>query len=291
MSDGPEGGGGPEATDVQAWPDVQAWAQELLSVPTASAALGLGKPPVRTSNSSARQAPDRPARLEGRVPPVRDGSKRSFRRSSLGRPRGRAELLARFAHHELQAAELMAWALLRFGGTPRAFRAGLARIAWEELEHARLLERRVRELGHDPEEFGRRDWFWERVVQVAGPGEFCAMMGLGLEGANLEHAELWAERLHAAGDEVSARIQERIGREELAHVRFARRWFERFLGPLEFDRWAAALPAPLTPGLLRGPRMAREARLAAGFDADFIAALERAPRPGAQDPRSGDARA
>ena len=53
---------------------------------------------------------------------------------------GRARALHTFLHHELQAAELMAWAVLAFPDAPRAFRRGLLRIALDEVRHMRLYE-------------------------------------------------------------------------------------------------------------------------------------------------------
>jgi hypothetical protein len=58
-------------------------------------------------------------------------------------------------------------------------------------------------------------------------------------------------------------------------VRFAIHWFERFTGGVDFDVWAAHLPPPLSPLLMRGAPINREARLAAGFPAAFVDALER----------------
>lgn len=55
------------------------------------------------------------------------------------------------------------------------------------------------------------------------------------------------------GDEHGAAIQERIGAEEIPHVRFALRWFERFTGEATLA-WAAHLPPPLSPLLMRGRR-------------------------------------
>ena len=257
---------------------VEAWARRLLAAGSPAAALSVGGPPAATGADVRDEDPGRPARIG---PDLGPRTKRSFRRSSLAHPRGRAELLARFAHHELQAAELMAWACLRFGRSPRPFRLGLARIAGEELEHAALLRARVVELGFDPEEFVQRDWFWERVPTVTTPGAFCAVMGLGLEAANLEHAELWAARLESAGDPQSAALQRRIGAEEVAHVRFGRVWFERFEGPLAFEAWRQRLPAPLTPSVFRGRRLAREARKDAGLTDEFIDLLDEWPMAGA----------
>ena len=76
----------------------------------------------------------------------------------------------------------------------------------------------------------------------------------------------------------AGRVLEQVGREEVAHVTFARRWFETFSGaPLTYARWADALPAPLSPSVLRGLPLNHEARRSAGFDEAFLEALETAP--------------
>ena len=50
--------------------------------------------------------------------------------------------------HELQAAELMAWALLAFTDAPHEFRSGLLRIAGDEIRHMRLYREQIERLGH-----------------------------------------------------------------------------------------------------------------------------------------------
>jgi uncharacterized ferritin-like protein (DUF455 family) len=194
------------------------------------------------------------------------------------RPEARARLLHTFVHHELQAAELFAWAVLALPEAPRAFRAGLVRLCLAELCHARLYRARLRALGVEFGELPVRDWFWERVPECAGALAFVALLGLGLEGANLEHSARYARHFRAAGDEASARVLERIERDETRHVAFARRWFERFSGaPLDYDAWRAALPAPLTPALLQGRPLNRAARRAAGLDELFLERLAAEP--------------
>ena len=62
-------------------------------------------------------------------------------------------------------------------------------------------------------------------------------------------------------------------------------WFERLTGrPLDYDTWAAALPAPLTPSVLQGRPLNRAARLAAGLDEPFLERL--AAEPSTSLPRS-----
>jgi uncharacterized ferritin-like protein (DUF455 family) len=193
--------------------------------------------------------------------------------ASLREPRNRAKLALTFAHHEIQAAELMAWAILAFPETPRAFRAGLARLVLDEARHARAYVEHARKLGMALGDHPVRDWFWQRVGNVATPAQFVALLGLGFEAANLDHSARYASLFRAAGDEAGALLQESIGFEEREHVRFAARWFAEFAGPLEFERWLAHLPPPLTPLVLRGSPFAREARLDCGLAPAFVDAL------------------
>ena len=57
---------------------------------------------------------DRPARATSLR--LVGGAERLPRPAHLGDPAARARCLARFAHHELMAVELFAWALLRWPG-------------------------------------------------------------------------------------------------------------------------------------------------------------------------------
>jgi uncharacterized ferritin-like protein (DUF455 family) len=192
----------------------------------------------------------------------------------LSTPHGRARALHTFLHHELQAAELMAWALLAFPETPLEFRAGLVRIALDEVRHMRLYTTQIERLGYHVGDFTVRDWFWDRIPACAEPASFVAVMGLGFESANLEHTASFAARFREAGDEEGARIQELVGREEIGHVRFGAHWFAALTGSLDFASWSRALPAPLSPLLMRGRPLQRGARARAGFSEEFLDQLD-----------------
>lgn len=213
-------------------------------------------------------------------PPELEVTARAEKTRGLNAPIGRARALHTFWHHEFQAAELMLWAVLAFPETPRAFRQGLVDIALDETRHMRMYAARISELGHRIGEWPVRDWFWERIPTCKDPASFCAVMGLGLESANLEHARTFTEKFRAAGDEESARVEELVGLEEIAHARFGAKWFAEFTrapgepAALDFDTWKAALPEPLTPLLMRGRPIARAARKKAGQPDAFVAALE-----------------
>jgi uncharacterized ferritin-like protein (DUF455 family) len=131
----------------------------------------------------------------------------------------------------------------------------------------------VERLGFRLGDFPVRDWFWQRVTTCTTPVQFVALMGMGLEAGNLDHSQRFVVLLREAGDERAAEVQATVGREEIPHVRFAVRWFQRFGGELTFDNWRQELVAPLSPSLMRGGELDVEARQRAGFPEGFTAAL------------------
>jgi uncharacterized ferritin-like protein (DUF455 family) len=205
---------------------------------------------------------------------VTEGKPRTFKRGALARPEMRAALHHKFWHHELQAAELFCWALLRFPNTPRAFQKGLLRIFSDEVRHMELYQRHLESLGHALGDFEVRDWFWERVPTCETPVQFVALLGMGLEGANLEHTERFASWFRSIPDERAAQIQDQVGCEEIAHVRFAIYWFTQWTGNVDFTTWCRELPPPLSPLLLRGKHIHRERRAQACFPVSFIDELQ-----------------
>lgn len=212
--------------------------------------------------------PRRPAELR-----VTQRRPRSFKRGALERPEVRAALHHKFWHHELQAAELFCWAILRFSDAPQPFRKGLVRIFKDELRHMGMYQRHIEALGFKLTDFEIRDWFWDRVPLCTTPLEFVALLGMGLEGANLEHTARFESWFRAVGDHAAAEIQEQVGREEVAHVRFAIRWFREWTGAVDFDTWCCTLPAPLTPLLMRGKTIHQSRRIQAEFPQGFIERL------------------
>jgi uncharacterized ferritin-like protein (DUF455 family) len=240
------------------------WAWAYVTTP--SLAHKLAPPPLPAALGAERAAPERP----GRPPELAVEARARKAPRSLARAEKRAELAHTFFHHELQAAELMCWAILRFPDAPEAFRRGLARIALDEVRHLNLYAAHVERLGARLGGFPVRDWFWERVPRAETPAAFVALLGVGFEGGNLDHTRRFADALRAAGDAALAATVEEVGADEVAHVRFALRWLEAFAGPVSFERWAALLPAPLSPAVLRGTPMDRDARLRAGMAPEFL---------------------
>jgi uncharacterized ferritin-like protein (DUF455 family) len=264
---------------------VERWAWDYVMATSLDAKL-FPSPPG-SPRSWERNAPGRRLGAPGRPPELRV-TDRADKTRGLRAPSGRARALHTFLHHELQAAELMAWAILAFPATPLEFREGLLRIALDEVRHMRLYAEHIERLGHRVGDFPVRDWFWTRVPTCSDPASFVAVMGLGLESANLEHTATFAARFREAGDEDGARVQEVVGLEEIAHVRFGVRWFQHFTGGLEFDRWMRSLPEPLTPLLMRGRPLRRDVRRRAGQSEKFLDELEawRPEPPATEQPGS-----
>jgi uncharacterized ferritin-like protein (DUF455 family) len=249
----------------------QAWALRYIATTELAHKIAPGAPPrvfAAASTPARLITPGRPRELD-----VVRKSKRTVKRGQLRSPRWRAHLLHTFWHHELQAAELMCWALLAFPAAPLPFRRGLLQLCVDEIRHMGLYQQQIERLGHRLGDFPVRDWFWQRVTMCSSPAQFVALLGLGLEGGNLDHADRFAAWFAAAGDHEAANTQTRVGREEIVHVRFAARWFRHFTGGIEYARWVQELPAPLSPRLLRGLPLNRTARARAGLPAAFLDAL------------------
>jgi uncharacterized ferritin-like protein (DUF455 family) len=266
--------------------DIESWAEHY--VLSTDLAVKLAPPPVPRAFAAARaprriERPGRPAvlRFAGR-------KERIPKLEALKEPHYRARALHAFFHHELQAAELMCWAALAFADAEVEFRKGLIGICLDEIRHMNLYREHIERLGSSIGAFGVRDWFWKRVPRCTDKIAFVSVMGMGFEGANLEHAGTFADRFRAVGDEDGALLQERIAREEVAHVAFATRWFNRWTGGCDFDVWVSHLPPPLSPMVLRGEPLSKEARRRAGMTEAFLSALERyVPEPKGRLPDEG----
>lgn len=250
---------------------LERWAYDYVVSTSLDHKLSPGKAPrdVDASFHTVRLAnPGRPSLLQ-----IQTHAKKSPRRGALREASRRAELLHTFLHHELQAAELMCWALLAFPKAPNSFRRGLAQIAEDEIRHMAIYRQHIERLGYGIGDFGVRDWFWERIPNAQSEKEFVASIGIGLEGGNLDHTQRFAKIFREVGDEEGARIQEIVGDEEVPHVRFALHWFEKFSAPPTFEAWLAALPEPMSPMTMRGDPLNRDARMSAGFTDDFMKEL------------------
>lgn len=249
---------------------INAWARGYIESKSLAYKLAPPAPPSSGQGQSCEALDLRP----GRPPELELLAKAPGLRGKHRSQQARAKAAHTFLHHELQAAELMCWCLLRFPETPDAFRQGLVRIALDEIRHMNMYREYIEALGYEVGSFGVRDWFWDRVPQCTSPSMFVATMGLGFEGANLDHAERFARMFDEAGDARGAALQRHVAKEEIGHVRFAAHWFATWNGELRFDTWSKALPKPLSPMVMKGDPLSHEARLRAGLDARYCDQLE-----------------
>jgi uncharacterized ferritin-like protein (DUF455 family) len=230
-----------------------------------------------TLATPADAPPPAPIRMPGRPPRPRLVHPRELPRRGLGSDTGRAAFVHAIAHIEFNAIDLAWDAVYRFRGMPDAYYADWVGVAADEARHFALLRERLQEMGHDYGDFDAHNGLWEMAEKTAGDGlARMALVPRVLEARGLDVTPGMIARLHALGDDATAAILELILREEVTHVAAGSRWF----------RWhcqrQGAQPAPTFRALLRryaraelhGP-FNREARLAAGFDADELESLER----------------
>jgi len=220
-------------------------------------------------------APD-PIRMPGRPPAPKLVHPRELSKRGLGSSEGRAAFVHSIAHIELNAIDLAWDAVYRFRDLPPAYYADWVAVANDEARHFVLLRDRLREFGYAYGDFDAHNGLWEMAEKTAHDGlARMALVPRVLEARGLDVTPAMIVKLRALGDDATATILETILREEIAHVTAGSRWFRwhceregidarvRFRELL--DRYAH--------GSLRGP-FNRDARLAAGFDAEDIAALE-----------------
>jgi len=254
-----------------------------LAPPPASLALDDG--PALDLRAPAR-APDLALRAgAGRLPPPH----------RLGDARARATCLARFAHHELQAVELLAWALLRWPALPRALRRDWLRVLADEQRHCRLYLARLEAHGDSLADHALSDYFWKQLPAIRaardGPAAFLASLGLTFEQANLDFGLLYRDACRRGGDERSAGVCQQVHDDEIRHVRTANEWLRRLRPELVDDaaRYEASVPFPLGAARAKGRRFDARARERAGLDRSLVE-LVRGARSRSERSARADAR-
>lgn len=201
-------------------------------------------------------------------------------------PNQRVRILHALANHELQAVELFAWALLAFPETPAAFQRGLLGILQEEQDHCQQYIGRLEALGSHFGAFPVTGHFWKQLDPIQTPFEFLVFMGLTLENANLDFSDNYANKAEACGDHQTANVLRAVHRDEVRHVAFSWRWFQKWK-PQDATDWSAFadhLHPPLSPGRAKGNPYLPEARRKAGLSDEFIEQLANttAKRPSGQ---------
>lgn len=219
-------------------------------------------------------------RWPGRPPSLRldvDRPKAPF--PSLGQlhdPIARGQVLHFFANHELLAMELMALALVRFPDAPAVFRKGIAHTLKEEQDHLRRYLARMEELGVAFGSLHNSPFFWTSLSPMDHPIHYCAGLSLAFEQANLDYCLHYGRAFAKEGDTQTKELLDHVYQDEIGHVRHGLRWYRAFKDQSlsDWEAFESALLAPLTPARAKGKPYDREGRRRAGFDADWINALQ-----------------
>ncbi len=232
----------------------------------------------------APTAPGRPANLtivpgrEAKVPPL----------AGWKDPAQRLRIIHALANHELQATELFAWALIAYPEAPDELRRDWLSVLSEEQVHTRLYLLRLQASGGQFGDYPVSGLFWNRIMETRNEVEFLCALSLTFENANLDHAPEAAEFARRCGDHETAKILERVAKDEEGHVAIGMRWLERLSAPFE-SQWEAYrrhLHWPLHPGRARGEPYRREPRRRAGLDEEFIENLSRVSNEVAEHDRN-----
>ena len=184
----------------------------------------------------------------------------------------RGRLLHFFANHELLATELMALVLLKFPDAPAAFRKGVLETLKDEQEHTRLYMARMKSCGIEFGTIPVSGYFWRAVSGMESPMDYVAGLSLTFEQANLDFARHFSACFADVGDADSARLLQKIYRDEIGHVAYGLKWFRRWKNPSEsdWDAFCQQLKFPLSPARAKGFSINVEGRRAAGIPQDFI---------------------
>ncbi len=225
----------------------------------------------------ARETPTAPGRPDNLVfKPHGSGEKSEFPGlHQLEHDRERGKLLHFFGNHELLATELMALVLLKFPDAPAAFRQGVLKTLQDEQEHTRLYMERMKSCGIALGDFPVSGYFWRCVAPMQHPIDYVAGLCLTFEQANLDFAGHYGKALGTVGDAGSAKLLEKIQRDEIGHVAYGLKWFRRWKNPGEsdWDAFCRTLKFPLSPQRAKGFSLNVAGRKAAGLDDQFIAQL------------------
>ena len=255
-----------------------------------AAPLGPGGGPLSDDAPGPPLRIDAPARDSGLT--LRGGAGKLPRPGQLRDVEARILCLSRFAHHELMAVELFAWALLRWPDLPPLLRRGLLAALVDEQNHCRLYLGRLTAQGGTFMTDDHSDYFWRQAPVIAaspeGPRAFLSAMGLTLEQANLDFTLTYRDGFKEAGDLESAAVCQQVHDEEIAHVALAARWLDRLSGPepqagqreakkadaahpaRDLQLYLSTVPFPMGPARAKGKRFEKGPRQRAGLSAELI---------------------
>lgn len=198
-------------------------------------------------------------------------------RRRLGSERGRIALIHAIAHIELNAIDLAWDMIVRFSyeNFPKDYYDDWVQVAEDEARHFQLLNDRLADFDHCYGDLPAHNGLWEAALKTSDDMMArCAHVPMVLEPRGLDTTPPTVKRLRTMGDPKTADIIERIGFEEIAHVRAGTRWFtymaqQRGLDPV--STYHDFVRKFFKKGLK--PPFNKEARDLAGLTPDFYEPL------------------
>ena len=203
-------------------------------------------------------------------------------RRRLGSPAGRAAMVHAITHIEFNAINLALDAVCRFANMPDDYYRDWINVAKEEAYHFTLLSTHLREhYGHAYGDFPAHNGLWDMAEKTRD--DVLVRMALVpriLEARGLDVTPGMRERLAHHGDHAAAAILDIILCDEVGHVAVGNRWYKSLCEQRGLE------PAPTFVLLMEQygapkihPPLNRAARLAGGFTADELDALESGAAP------------
>ena len=190
--------------------------------------------------------------------------------------RNRGILMHFFLNHELLALEIMALTILRFPDLPDSFKRGILKTMREEQEHASLYIERMGELGVKLGDVYVNRFFWDCLKDMQTPEQYVRSMSLTFEQANLDFSLYYKNAFELCGDLETAKVMERVYKDEISHVSFGLKWFRKWnkKGLSDWESYVSGLEFPLSPARAKGNTFDREGRKKCGLNDEFINKLE-----------------
>ena len=198
------------------------------------------------------------------------------RRSKGGSERGRIALWHSLAHIEFGAIDLALDMAGRFGAEMgRGFVSDFLAVAADEAMHFAILDRKLASMGSHYGALPVHDGLWSAAQDTAHDvAARLAIVPMVLEARGLDVTPATRDRVAGAGDAAGARILQRILDDEIRHVAFGIKHFERVCadrGENPPESWRKLVKTHFA-GAIRPP-FNDSARSTAGLSLDFYGGI------------------
>ena len=201
---------------------------------------------------------------------------RDLKRRSMSSEAGRISFLHAFAHIEFNAINIALDAVYRFRQMPDQYVSDWLLVASEEAKHFRLLDDSLNERGSYYGELDAHRGLWDMVCKTRHDIlHRMALVPRVMEARGLDVTPAMITKFNQANDQSAVDILNVIYKDEIGHVRIGNFWYQSLCDARKLDaqKTFSELVGRYMNGKLRGP-FNRPARLAAGFDASELDALE-----------------